>query len=100
MLFEKGVFYMWETVNKVVLGMASLRLFSGSLEIIAALLMLRFNQIEKALIVNSGLALVGPFVLLTTTTIGLVGLADKLSFGKMLWVLLGVSFIFIGILKK
>jgi putative exporter of polyketide antibiotics len=91
---------MFETFNKIVLSMASLRLISGSIEIIAAVLMLRFNQIEKALMVNSGLALVGPFVLLTTTTLGLAGLADKLSFGKMMWVLAGVSFIFIGILKK
>ncbi|MFC6228381.1 YqhV family protein [Paenibacillus allorhizosphaerae] len=87
-------------LNKIVLSMASLRLMSGTIEIIAALVMLRLNQIDKALIVNSGLALVGPLVLLTTTTIGLVGLADKLSFGKMLWVLIGVSCIFIGILKK
>jgi hypothetical protein len=87
-------------LNKIVLSMASLRLMSGSLEIIAALLMIRFNQIEKALLVNSGLALVGPLVLLTTTTIGLVGIAEKLSFGKMLWVLVGVSCIFVGILKK
>ncbi|WP_218091329.1 YqhV family protein [Paenibacillus solanacearum] len=87
-------------LNKIVLSMASLRLMSGTIEIIAALIMLRLNQIDKALIVNSGLALVGPFVLLATTTIGLVGLADKLSFGKLLWVLIGVSCIFIGILKK
>jgi putative exporter of polyketide antibiotics len=87
-------------INKVVMSMAALRMMSGSLEIIAALLMLRFNQVEKALLVNSGLALVGPMVLLTTTTIGLVGIAEKLSFGKMIWVLLGVSCIFIGILKK
>jgi hypothetical protein len=50
--------------------------------------------------VNTGLAMVGPLILLTTTTIGLAGLADKLSVGKMLWVLVGVSFIFIGILRK
>lgn len=87
-------------INKIVMGMASLRLMSGSLEIIAALLMLRFNQIDKALLVNSGLAIVGPLTLLTTTTIGLVGLADKLSFAKMLWVGIGVTCIFIGILKK
>jgi hypothetical protein len=87
-------------LNKIVLSMASLRLMSGSLEIIAALLMIRFNQIEKALLINSGLALAGPLVLLTTTTIGLVGIAEKLSYGKMLWVLVGVSCIFIGILKK
>ncbi|CAG7642300.1 hypothetical protein PAECIP111802_02841 [Paenibacillus allorhizosphaerae] len=91
---------MCHLLNKIVLSMASLRLMSGTIEIIAALVMLRLNQIDKALIVNSGLALVGPLVLLTTTTIGLVGLADKLSFGKMLWVLIGVSCIFIGILKK
>jgi putative exporter of polyketide antibiotics len=87
-------------LNKIVLSMASLRLLSGSIEICAALLMLRYNQIDKALMVNTGLAMVGPIVLLATTTLGLVGLADKLSVGKMLWVLVGVSFIFIGIMKK
>ena len=87
-------------INKIVLSMASLRLMSGSIEIIAAIIMLRLATIEKALLVNSGLALVGPLVLLATTTIGLVGIAEKLSFGKMLWVLAGVSCIFIGILKK
>jgi len=87
-------------LNKIVLTMASLRIFSGTLEIMAAIIMLRLNQIDKALMVNTGLAMVGPLVLLTTTTLGLVGLADKLSFGKMIWVLVGVSCIFIGILKK
>ena len=87
-------------INKIVMSMAGLRLFSGSLEILAALIMLRLNQVDKALLVNSGLAIVGPLTLLATTTIGLVGLADKLSFTKMLWVGIGVTFIFIGILKK
>jgi hypothetical protein len=87
-------------LNKFVVSMATLRILSGSLEVIAALLMLRFNQVEKALLINSGLALVGPFVLLATTTIGLLGIADKLSFGKMIWVIAGVSCIFFGILKK
>ncbi|MEW9699143.1 YqhV family protein [Paenibacillus sp. SI8] len=87
-------------INKIVLSMASLRLMSGGVEIIAAIIMLRLATIEKALLVNTGLALVGPLVLLATTTIGLVGIAEKLSFGKMLWVLVGVSCIFIGILKK
>ncbi|GAA4845886.1 hypothetical protein GCM10023310_24780 [Paenibacillus vulneris] len=87
-------------INKIVLSMASLRLFSGTIEIMAALIMLRLNQIDKALMVNTGLAMVGPLVLLTTTTLGLVGLAEKLSFSKMIWVIAGVSCIFIGILKK
>jgi Protein of unknown function (DUF2619) len=87
-------------MSKIVLSMAALRLFSGSLEIIAAIIMLRLAQVDKALLVNSGLALVGPIVLLTTTSIGLVGLAEKLSFSKMLWVLAGVACIFIGVLKS
>ncbi|MDU0199835.1 MULTISPECIES: YqhV family protein [Paenibacillus] len=87
-------------MNKIVLTMASLRLMSGSIEIIAAIVMLRLATVEKALLVNSTLALVGPLVLLATTTIGLVGIAEKLSYGKMLWVIAGVSCLFIGILKK
>lgn len=87
-------------MNKFVLGMATLRVLSGSIEIIAAIIMLRLAQVDKALLVNSGLALVGPIVLLTTTSIGLVGLAEKLSFSKMIWVLAGVACIFIGILKS
>lgn len=87
-------------VDKFVVSMASLRMLSGSIEIIAAVLMLRFMQVEKALLINTGLAFVGPLILLTTTTIGLVGMADKLSMSKMLWILVGVSCIFFGILKK
>lgn len=87
-------------MNKIVLTMASLRMMSGSMEIIAAIVMLRLATVEKALLVNSTLALVGPLVLLATTTIGLVGIAEKLSYGKMLWVIAGVSCLFIGILKS
>lgn len=87
-------------ISKIVLSMASLRLISGSLEVLAALLMIRLNQVEKALLVNSSLAVVGPLVLLATTTIGLVGVAEKLSFSKMFWIFAGVSCIFIGVLKK
>lgn len=86
--------------NKIVLAMSSLRLMSGTIEIFAALIMLRLNQVDKALAVNSALALAGPLVLITTTTIGLVGLSDKLSAGKFLWVAAGVVCLLIGILKK
>ncbi|PWW05665.1 uncharacterized protein DUF2619 [Paenibacillus cellulosilyticus] len=87
-------------LNKIVLSMATLRMISGSLEICAALLMLRFNELNKAMLINSSLALVGPLVLISTTAIGLVGLADKLSYSKMLWITAGVGCLMIGILKK
>ncbi|MGC5324405.1 YqhV family protein [Brevibacillus sp. SYSU BS000544] len=85
--------------EKAVLGMAVLRILSGSIEIMAAILILKLNQVEKALLVNSGLALVGPLILLSTTTIGLVGMAEKINYSKMLIIFLGVALIFIGIRK-
>ncbi|ASA23137.1 YqhV family protein [Paenibacillus donghaensis] len=87
-------------MDKYVSWMAVLRLFSGSAEITAALIMLKLNQVDKALAVNSGLALVGPTVLVVTTAIGLTGMAQQLSWGKLGWIGCGVAFLLIGILKK
>ncbi|WP_018751519.1 YqhV family protein [Paenibacillus sanguinis] len=87
-------------LDKFVASMASLRITSGMIEIIAALLMLKLGRVDKALVVNSALAFVGPSVLIVTTLIGLAGMADRLSLGKMLWIGLGVVCLLIGILKK
>ncbi|MUK90403.1 DUF2619 domain-containing protein [Ornithinibacillus sp. L9] len=83
--------------HKAVIGMALLRVLSGFIEISAALLMLRYNSVEKALIINSSLAFIGPLVLLLTTTIGLFGIADQLSFKKFFWIFLGVACIIYGV---
>jgi len=88
---------MFIILEKAVLGMAFLRLLSGSIEIFAAILMLRFNTVEKALMINSSLALVGPIILILTTTIGLVGIVGDISVMKIVWILLGVAFILIGV---
>ncbi|WP_379140721.1 MULTISPECIES: YqhV family protein [Paenibacillus] len=87
-------------MDKYVSWMAALRLLSGSVEITAALIMLRLNQVDKALAVNSGLALVGPTILILTTAVGLTGMAQELSWGKLGWIGCGVAFLLIGILKK
>jgi hypothetical protein len=83
--------------EKAVLGMAFLRLLSGSIELFAAILMLKFNSVEKALVVNSSLAIVGPIILILTTSIGLLGIVEKISYMKMVWIFLGVGFIFVGV---
>ncbi|MFD2616631.1 YqhV family protein [Terrilactibacillus laevilacticus] len=83
--------------EKAVLGMATLRLLSGSIEIIAAILMLKVNQIDKALVINSSLAIVGPLILIATTSIGLIGIADKISFIKILWIFTGIALILYGV---
>lgn len=86
-------------IEKAVLGMAVLRLLSGTIEILAAVIMVKLNQVDKALMVNTALALVGPFILLGTTTIGLIGMADRLSAAKFLWIGIGVLCIMIGLKK-
>ena len=88
---------MFNIIEKVVLGMALLRILSGSIELFAAILMIKFNSIEKALMINTSLALVGPIILILTTTIGLLGIVGNISFAKILWIFLGVGFIFIGV---
>jgi Protein of unknown function (DUF2619) len=87
-------------MDKAAFSMAILRLLSGSLELTAAIVMIRLNNVEKALVVNSMLALIGPLILISTTAIGLVGLSDKLSPAKFVWVMAGVGCLLIGILRK
>ncbi|WP_462409593.1 YqhV family protein [Neobacillus sp. Marseille-QA0830] len=87
-------------IEKAVLGMALLRILSGSIEVFAALLMIKLNSVEKALMVNSSLALVGPVILILTTTIGVLGVVGNISLVKIGWIFLGVSCILIGVLKS
>lgn len=88
---------MFHLFEKAILGMALLRILSGSIEIMVALMFLKYNDLEKALMLNSSLALVGPIILITTTTIGLFGMAEKISFAKLLWVFGGVACILYGV---
>lgn len=88
---------MFQMYEKAILGMAFLRMFSGSIEILVAIIILKLNNVEKALMVNSSLALIGPLILILTTSIGLIGLADKISFAKIIWVFIGVTCILYGV---
>ena len=85
--------------DKFVLGMAILRFFSGSMEILVGMIMLKLNDVGKALVVNSMLALLGPMILLFTTTIGLVGASDKFSYEKLFLIFLGVGLIIYAVRK-
>lgn len=88
---------MFQLVEKAVLGMVALRIISGSIEISVALLMFKYNNVEKALLLNSSLAFVGPIILILTTTIGLFGIAEKISIMKILWIFTGVTIILYGL---
>jgi len=86
-------------IETSVLSMAGLRILSASIELTAAILMLVFNDVRKALAINAMLSVVGPVILITTMSIGLLSLADDLSFSKLFFVALGVGFILFGIYK-
>ncbi len=90
---------MFITFDKIVFSMAAIRFLSATIEFTAALLMLYFNKVETAFKINAVLAMVGPAVLIIVTTLGLVGLAGKVSLPGMVSIMLGVTLIFLGINK-
>ena len=77
--------------------MIVLRLISGSIEITAAMLMLKYNNLEKAFYINSLLALVGPVILIVTTGIGLTGLTEKISFTRIICLFSGILLIILSL---
>ncbi|WP_096153463.1 MULTISPECIES: YqhV family protein [Bacillus] len=86
-------------IESAVLSMAGLRLVSGLIEISAAIIMLMLNDVKKAVVVNSMLAVVGPVIFISTMMIGLISIADEISFSKLVFIGIGVSFILYGIYK-
>ncbi|CAG9623165.1 YqhV family protein [Sutcliffiella rhizosphaerae] len=86
-------------IDQTVLSMAGLRLFSGLLEITAAIIMLSLNDVKKAIVVNSMLAIVGPLIFISTMMIGLISMANEVSLSKMIFIAIGVGFILFGIYK-
>ncbi|MGI6036643.1 MAG: YqhV family protein [Limnochordia bacterium] len=83
--------------QKLLHGMAGLRVLAGTIEICAALLMLRFGRVDTALRINSLLGAIGPTILLLVSALGLAGLTGKISLDRYLIVVFGVLLIFIGV---
>lgn len=82
--------------QKALAGMATARMIAGCIEMAAAILMLRFGSVRTALKINATLGLIGPAILLTVSTLGLVSIAVKLHPLKVAIVTLGVLMIFLG----
>jgi hypothetical protein len=86
-------------MDSAVLIMAVLRFISSFIEFTAAILIFLNNDVKKALFINGLLALVGPLVMVASFSIGLISIADQLSAGKLVMIIVGVIFILIGIFK-
>ncbi|WP_407656733.1 YqhV family protein [Lysinibacillus yapensis] len=87
-------------MESALLYMVLLRLLSGTIEITAAGLMFKSHDLEKALAINSMLALVGPTILIVTTSLGIAGLGDKISYSKMLCLFGGIILILLSLKMK
>ena len=80
----------------LAVGMAGIRILSAATEFTAALLMLRSGRVETALRINGFLGLVGPAILVTTTALGIAGLAGKIAWAKVGLICAGVYLILYG----
>ncbi|GAD13005.1 hypothetical protein GBL_1222 [Geobacillus kaustophilus GBlys] len=97
---QEGNMKHWlRSIDPSVMAMAGMRMVSAFIELSAALLMLMFNDVKKALAVNAALAVVGPTVMMVTMAIGLLSLADELSFSRLGLVALGIALILFAIYK-
>jgi hypothetical protein len=77
-------------------GMALIRLLSASVELAAAVAMLRLGRVEAALRLNALLGLVGPTILIATTAVGVAGMAGRIAPAKVVLVFMGVYLILFG----
>ncbi|WP_397469500.1 YqhV family protein [Psychrobacillus sp.] len=87
-------------IEKALLLIILLRMFSGSIDIVAAMFMFKYNDLEKAFYINTLLALVGPIVLIITTGIALFGLAEKISLLRIVCLFGGISLILFSLNSK
>lgn len=84
------------TELRIVLSMAFLRLLAGTVEITAALLMIKFARVQTAMKINALLGLIGTLILILVSSLGLIGLSHQVSYHKTIIVAIGVILIFIG----
>ncbi|PZX07121.1 uncharacterized protein DUF2619 [Psychrobacillus insolitus] len=80
-------------MEKALLLIIMLRLLSGSIELTAAMFMMKYNDLEKAFYINTLLALVGPIILVVTTGLALTGLTEKISITRMVCLFSGIILI-------
>lgn len=79
--------------ESLVRAMALMRVLAGSLEVGAALLMLRFGQVESAFRINAWLGIIGPAIFLIVSSLGLTGMAGRVPPLKVVLLLGAVIFI-------
>lgn len=87
-------------MDTVLISMFIMRLFSSLLELIGAILFLKFKRVEVTLRINAILGLIGPAVFTLVSFLGIHSLAGKVSLKKLIIILAGVILVLIGTATK
>lgn len=80
----------------VLNNMAMVRVISGLLEIIVALIIIKVGRVDAALRMNAFLGLIGPLVFIAVSVLGIAAIAVKLSWIKVCILSLGIILVLIG----
>ena len=64
--------------GNTVWAMALMRILAGSLEVTAALLMLKLGRVESAFRINAWLGIIGPAIFLLVSGVGLSGMVGQI----------------------
>lgn len=83
-------------MNPLLISMALMRVVSSLIELIAAILFLRFKSLETALRINAVLGLIGPAIFTVVSLLGIIGISGKVSFVKLVIIFVGVLLVLIG----
>lgn len=81
-------------------NMALVRVLSGLLEIVVAVIFLKVGKVDTALRMNAFLGLVGPIVFILVSVLGIAAIAVRLSWPKIIILSLGIILVLIGTTKN
>lgn len=82
--------------ERAIQSMAGLRIISGLIEIVAAVIIIRFGRVETALRINAFLGLVGPIVFIMVSALGIVAVAVKIVPMKIFFLAVGLLLVLLG----
>lgn len=80
----------------VLNNMALIRVISGMIEIVVAIIFLKVGRVDTALRLNAMLGLIGPLIFMAVSVLGIAAIAVKLSWTKVVLISVGIILVLIG----
>ena len=86
-------------IDPLIISMALLRIISSIICLVVAALMFKSRNIRQTIKINALEAFAEPVVFVLVTFIGITGLIEEVSLTELLFVTLGVGFVFYGVME-